>query len=146
MKLTPSQCKTFWRLWSAIARRARWDAQEAESERRALIERAGFQSLTAVDPLTGFDRVLAELNAILHPDNLNAQLRQVNMPRIRLIHAIRQLQDEPYILAIARDKFARSDWENLPLPQLHQLRMTLAASSRRRAISTQFKTTNNLAR
>jgi len=68
------------------------------------------------------------------------------MPRIRLIHAIRQLQDEPYILAIARDKFARSDWENLPLPQLHQLRMTLAARSRRRAISTQFKTTNNLAR
>jgi ATP-dependent helicase/nuclease subunit B len=40
MKLSPDQLKAFWRDWRALAAAARWDADEAEAQRRDLLARA----------------------------------------------------------------------------------------------------------
>ena len=79
-----------------------------------------------------FDRVLAEFRALSQPDNLDAQLRQQDMPRRRLLYTIQRLAPEPYWRAIARDKFGTADETRLDLAQLDQLRITLAARARSR--------------
>ena len=126
MILTRPQQITFWRRWQAIVSEKGWDNATAETQRRALLGRAGFTSLTQVDKLAGFDKVLAELSALSRPADLSSQLRQQAMPRTRLIHSCREKADEPYIAAVARDKFHCEDWITLPLPDLEQLRNTLA--------------------
>jgi hypothetical protein len=135
MNLTPSQQHVFWNKWNTIVSLAAWTRPEAEAERHALLKRAGFASLKDVDKLTGFDRVLAELSAIDHPDDLDAQLREVNMPRTRLIFAVGKLSADmspsraphAYACAISKDKFGTADIESLTDRQLLDLRNTLAA-------------------
>ena len=149
MILSKSQQKRFWSEWGAIKRalksQGNTDAQ-IENERYALLDRAGFQSLTEVDAATGFDRVLAELAAINKPSDLEAQLRQQQMPRIRLLHAIASHDYafrnqsgasepnnlSPYTQAILRNKFGHSDLDRLSIEQLTQLRNTLVARAARK--------------
>jgi hypothetical protein len=78
------------------------------------------------------DLVLAEFRAHSQPDNLAAQLRQQDQPRLRLLYSIRRLADEPYWRAIARDKFGTADEARLDLDQLRQLRIPPAARARSR--------------
>ena len=80
-----------------------------------------------------FDLVLAEFRALSQPANLAAQLRQQDMPRIRLLYSIRHLASEAYWRAIAEDKFGTADETRLDLVQLAQLRITLVARSRSRS-------------
>ena len=80
-----------------------------------------------------FDLVLAEFRALSQPDNLDAQLRQQDMPRRRLLYSIMHLAAEPYWRAIARDKFGTADETRLDLAQLTQLRIPLAVRSRSRS-------------
>lgn len=135
MHLTRPQQSTFWRKWNALKRAANWTPEQSESERKALLRRAGFSSLTQVDKLDGFDRVLAELAAITRPDDLDAQMRELNMPKTRLLFAIGKLSAHlspprahlAYACQIARDKFGQTDLESLKDDQLLQLRNTLAA-------------------
>lgn len=133
MLLTRSQQLRFWRDWSAVKsgfQKAAWTEAEIETERRATIARAGFSSLTLVDKLAGFDRLLSQLASLGQPANLNAQLRQENMPRHRLLYACRKLADEPYIVALAAsDRFKSADWTSMTLENLLMLRNTLADRS-----------------
>jgi hypothetical protein len=78
------------------------------------------------------DQVLAEFRAISQPDNLAAQLRQQEQPRLRLLYSIRRMAPEPYWRAIAQDKFGTADETRLDLVQLRQLLITLAARARSR--------------
>jgi hypothetical protein len=78
------------------------------------------------------DQVLAEFRAISQPDNLDAQLRQQEQPRCRLLYSIRRLAPEPYWRSIAQDKFGTADETRLDLVQLRQLLITLAARARSR--------------
>lgn len=130
MLLTPPQLKRFWSKqegWPAVVKARGWDAAEAELQRKSMLRRAGFTSLTLVDKLTGFDRVLSELAALSRPDDLAPQLRAAEMPRTRLIYACRQLADEPYIVALAAsDRFKCHDWPAMPLDTMLHLRNTLA--------------------
>ena len=126
MLLTSPQVSRFWRDWSACTRLHDWSKPESETQRKAMLARAGFSSLTQVDKLAGFDHVLAEVKALSQPSDLDAQLRQENMPRTRLLYSCRQKADEPYIIALARDRFHADDWTTLPLESLEQLRNTLA--------------------
>jgi hypothetical protein len=141
MKLSKSQVPRFFTNWkNACAVQGwtaanGWTAAQIENERYSLLRRAGFDSLRDVDPLTGFDRVLAELALLLHPDSLNPQLSALNMPATRLKYAIAQLAPgSNYLRAVMRDKFGTEDLDTLSLEQLTQLRNTLAArkSSRQR--------------
>jgi beta-phosphoglucomutase-like phosphatase (HAD superfamily) len=135
MLLTQSQVKRFWREWSACIRLHHWDATEAELERKAMLARAGFKSLTEVDHLDGFTAVLKEVAAL--QDNLSGMLRADDNPRRVLIHSIRSLIDklgEPYSDKLLRDRFGHTRLDDLTLEQLTQFRYTLSAraSARRR--------------
>jgi hypothetical protein len=144
MLLSKPQQQRFWREWSTI--KGQFKAQghtdaQIENERYAMLERAGFDSLTQVDPAAGFDKVLAELAAINNPADLSAQLRQAQMPRTRLLYAIQKLDRHfskssirdslsaisPYTQAIMEDRFNTTELDRLSLSQLQQLRNTLAA-------------------
>ena len=125
MLLTKPQLSRFWRAWSAIVSANNWPHDQAERERHALLSRAGFRSLTEVDHLNGFTAVLKEL-AILQ-ENLTGMLYADENPRRVLIHTIRKLADEPYIVALAASsRFQTSDWTALDLVSLEQLRFTLS--------------------
>jgi hypothetical protein len=135
MLLTRPQTIRFWHEWSAIVRLHAWGPVEAEIQRYALLKRAGFDSLTQVDKLAGYDSVLAELAAISKPNDLEAQMREANMPRTRLLFAVGKLSTNlsppnhhlAYACTIARDKFGTPDLESLADAQLLDLRNTLAA-------------------
>jgi hypothetical protein len=148
MLLSKHQQHRFWRDWSVACHRQGWIAAQSwtnhqiEKERHSLLQRAGFDSLTKVDPLKGFDRVLAELALLIKPDDLNAQLRQKNMPRIRLLHSIRSLDarlslvpsDVPgisaYTASILRDLYGHADLDILSDDQLENVRNILANRDR----------------
>ena len=136
MLLSQSQVKRFWREWSACIRLHHWDTTEAELERKAMLYRAGFTSLTQVDHLDGFTAVLKEVAAL--QDNLTAMLRADDNPKRVLIHGINELAaklGQPYAEKLCRDRFGHARIEDLNLQDLTQLRYTLAAraSSRRRS-------------
>ena len=159
MLLTPSQQSRFFRDWSSVLKHQKqhgpglpWTREQAEAHRHALLQRAGFQSLRDVDRAAGFDRVLAELGVmrdnlartsesfpvdkIFLPSGSGTQSHD-NSPgyRRRILWIIRKialhLGGDPYIAAIARDRFGitsgLSSIEDLDTRQLHQLMMTLAA-------------------
>jgi hypothetical protein len=144
MLLSKAQQARFWREWSVVCKlqgwtkAQSWTGAQIDNERHALLSRAGFNSLTKVDPLKGFDRVLAELAAMTRPDDLAPQLNIAEQPKTRLLFAIRnlgkqisiaELQDgtNAYVARIASDRFGKTDLESLSLYQLEQLRNTLAA-------------------
>src|ERR1019366_4411859 len=87
------------------------------------------------------DQVLAEFRAISQPDNLAAQLRQQEQPRLRLLYSICRMAPEPYRRSIAQDKFGTADETRLDLVQLTQLRITLAARSARKRRQLRLPTT-----
>ncbi len=76
------------------------------------------------------DDVKAELLAIIKPADLDAQLRQIQMRRGRLLYAIEHLADAPYIAKIARDKFGTDDLTRLNQSRLNDLRITLIQRKR----------------
>lgn len=138
MLLTKPQQSRFWREWSQYktTRKKTGDTDaQIENERYQLLAQAGFESLTQVDPATGFDKLLAGLAALNQPADLNAQLRQANMPRRRLLYAINKLARNlttRYLETILRDRFGHTDLDRLSLDQLTQFRNTLAARSGRK--------------
>jgi len=138
MLLTPSQTKRFWREWSVACHVQGWDkahswtGAQIDAERKALLQRAGFTSLTQVDHTKGFDKVLAELALLSRPDSLAPQLRAQDQPRIRLTWKIKHSLQEyglstEYWQTIARDRWGTTDLDQLTLDQLEQLRNTLAS-------------------
>ncbi len=123
--ITKPQQYRFFREWSQIVSANGWPHDQAETERKALLRRAGFNSLTEVDPVAGYTAVLKELAAL--QDNLSGMLYADENPRRLLIHNCRKLADEAYIVGLAAsDRFKSDDWTALPTEILNQLRNTLA--------------------
>jgi len=151
MILTKSQQHRFWREWAAACRAQGWTAAEGwtgseiDVERRALLDRAGFESLTQVDRADGFDRVLAELGQLQSDIDRTAETIPGNDAgyRRRLLWLIRKhskpLGGLPYVLQLARDKFHLTAGldaiEDLTTEQLNQLMMTLNARRHAKAKS-----------
>ena len=136
-KMTLAQRAAYWRYWSAVQAKLGLTGRSAAelSEHRAdLHERAGLGRCSAkeIDKLKGFDAIKAVFLAILDPDNVEAQLAQLNMPRTRLLTKIRSMCHEDYWLALLRsDRFRpfcpTGRLEDLSDRDLEQFRMTLAA-------------------
>jgi hypothetical protein len=150
MILTKSQQQRFWREWASACSTQGWTKSDGytdfqiTNERHSMLQRAGFQSLTAVDRGPGFDRVLAELGRLR--ENVSRTIEVGNSDpgyRRRLTWLVRKngaaLGGEPYIYGLARDKFHLTEGLNslddLTLNQLHQLMITLNArcQARRKA-------------
>jgi len=107
-------------------------AQEAERERLTIrVFNAPVSWSTFKDPEV--DRMKAELLALLKPADANAQLRQIQMPRTRLLYAIERAADPAYTAKIVFDKFGTRDIEDLDDEQLAQIRMTLQNRGRSKA-------------
>jgi hypothetical protein len=129
-QMTEPQHDAYFRLLSQVyAALGLTSRQDQELQRKIIHQSAYGHPVSAkdIDRLKGFDDFKRTCLAILQPANLQAQLDIQNMPRTRLIYAIRQLADEPYIAALAAsDRFKRHDWPAMPLPQMEALRQTLA--------------------
>lgn len=143
MLLSKPQVTRFFRDWKLACdrqnwtRAAGWSAEQIENERYSLLQRAGFDSLTEVDPLAGFDRVLAELAALSQPANIEPQLRAQEQPLIRLRYACTAIAykigkvapqaGHSYMTRIMVDKFRKTDLNDLTEQELTDLRNTLTA-------------------
>lgn len=129
-KLTPAQHGAYWKFIAQVCARvgARTAAEREDARKQVHLAAFGCEkSAREINHLRDFDDFKAACLAILSPENLGAQLRQAEMPHTRLVHAIRALAPEAYVIAIARAKFHTDDWEGLDESRLTMLRNTLAA-------------------
>lgn len=140
MLLSPEQQRRFWREWSAVKKTQDWNPVVAETKRHEMLTSLGFDSLTQVDRVQGFTRVLHELAAL--KANLAGMVQttpEANARRV-LNHAIekygRQLTTSvvnsapwknPYIAEVMADRWHHADPSRLTLTDLEHLRNTLAA-------------------
>lgn len=150
--MTKGQNSLYWREWAA-ARKVDPSLDRHELHIRALGRDKSHVKFSNLD----LDKVLAEFRAISNPGSLDAQLRQLNQQKTRLVWKIQmeqlkllavclhsplrsdppnvndQLHAERYILQIIRDQFIaptfnlREALEFLKADQLENLRSTLAA-------------------
>ena len=128
--MTAKQNAWYWREWQAV-RRFCAAHELPEPDRHALHIRAlGADKSHANFTNKDFDRVLREFWAISKPDSVDAQMRQANMERTRLLEGIRQRAEEygwGGFATILIERFGTKDVESLADAQLVQLRDTLAA-------------------
>lgn len=131
MKLTPSQVQRFWREWPKACEANGWTraagltAAQIDTKRKEFLARCGFTSLTLVDRVDGFTKVLKELQ-VLQGVNL-AAAREADDPAINrgrvTLHKLGSeiipclelyVEDVPaYITKIIQDK---SRWWKLDRP------------------------------
>jgi hypothetical protein len=139
MLLSKPQVQRFWREWSAACRYQKWEAlpsAEKDAKRKELLARCGFNSLTLVDRVKGFSRVLEELAPL--QDNVTNTVHATENPRRVLLFQVSALADQlglNYAISICRDRFGMNDIESLTDHQLEQMRNTLnaRAHSKRRS-------------
>jgi hypothetical protein len=127
MLLTKPQQQRFWREWSTVKRNLRADGltdAQIENERYSMLDRAGFESLTQVDPDKGFTVVLEELAKM--QDNLGGLLHAQANKRRQKIFLITHKGAPGYWRKIAQDRFHTTDLESLPEESLDQLLFTLS--------------------
>ena len=132
--MTPSQRALYFREWGRVRTTCQQQGFPVPDRHGLHVQALGLDKSSKDFTNAYLDRVLAEFRAIRQPDNLDAQLRQQDMPRRRLLYTIARLAPEPYWRAIARDKFGTADLDRLDLMQLRQLLITLAARARSRKI------------
>lgn len=139
MKLSQGQQDRFWNEWRDACAVAGWTKAngygetEREELRKMLLARAGFTSLTLVTRVEGFNRVLAELSALHHPGDLQAQMEILENGCRVLRHAILNSPMGGAWRAIAADRWRVKMGENptdadlvkLDANELRQLRDTL---------------------
>jgi hypothetical protein len=151
MNISPSQQKLFWRKWAAVKSKHGWTTDQAETERKALLTRAGSIPSPTLIPIKGFSRVLNELAAL--NDDLAGMLKaQANERRV-LEYKIEELgiaisggilgtRRSSYTAALMIDRYGHADTDRLSLEELKQLVFTLSArlSAKRKTISPQEAT------
>lgn len=139
--MTLPQDKLYWREWAA-ARRLDPFLDRHECHVKAL----GVDKSHASFSNDEFDRVLAFFRSISRPADVNAQIRQLEQPKIRLLHKIqveqlavlggllsdgtdeeKQSLADHYVRSILKDRFSGLAIENLTFSDLKMLRATLAA-------------------
>jgi hypothetical protein len=118
--ISPKQNAFYWSLWSKAKRvlmrgRETWTGDEENKRRHELHVRAIGRDKSHYD-LTNreFDRVVAELRAVIDPSDLRGQLRQENMHATRLRFGLRKLMREldvdwPYVGAIVHQMNANGE-------------------------------------
>lgn len=128
--MSPKQDRWYWREWQAVRRFcAAHDLPEPDRHElhvKALGQDKSHARFTNKD----FDLVLREFWAISKPDSVDAQMRQANMERTRLLEGIRQRAEEygwGGFATILMQRFSTKDVERLTDARLIQLRDTLAA-------------------
>lgn len=142
--MTPKQESLYWREWGFVTAYCRVNRQPFP-DRHMLHEKAlGRDKSHKEFSNEDFDQVLGVFRAISRPASVDSQLRQMDQPKIRLLHKIdhelipclKLYISHPveYVLNICLDKFWVQDWRSLSEvrhhpdrpSQLEQLIMTLS--------------------
>ncbi|GEM_PF-1630727 len=125
MLLTQPQVNRFWSKradkpgWPVVVAIYGWSTSEAETQRKALLARCGFTSLTQVDPDKGFTRVLEEIAIFLN--DLNGLQHAAQNKRRQKLFKIRSYEKW---LGIAQDRFHTTDLDSLTDQQIDELLWT----------------------
>jgi hypothetical protein len=140
--MTPAQVRAYWKMCEAAAAAQGATTAKAKEEVRKLLHVRAFGrpiSAKQIDRMKMFDDFKAAVLSITRPDDLAAQMRQLDMEKTRLIWAIREasaaIEGVPhdsadamrYAFRVAADKFHTHDLESRTIEQLTQLRNTLCA-------------------
>lgn len=94
--MTQKQDSLYWREWAA-ARRAWPDADRHELHVQALGVDKSHKLFTNAD----FDKVLGAFRAVSNRSSLNAQVKQIQQPKTRLL---RRIQDQIKVLGLFRER------------------------------------------
>ena len=126
--MTAKQNSFYWRLWGNACQANHWSSQDGALRHDAHARALGYDKSHTAFTNEEFDRIIRFFQLLQDPDNLNAVLFFQNPGREekkRLIWSIQHLADEPYIKAIAADRFGTIYWQDLDVPQLTWLRNTV---------------------
>lgn len=124
--MTKKQNWLYWREWQAVVRQAKKNNLPAPDRHDLHAAALGADKSHLKFNNGDLDKVLAVFRAHSRPDDVAAQLRQIEQPATRLRHRLREF-DSAYLSKIARDKFGTDDLDLLNEEQLTQLRNTLCA-------------------
>jgi hypothetical protein len=131
--MTPAQDSLYWREWGAAVRFCKANGLPAPDRHALHVAALGADKSHKGFSNDDFDKVLAAFRAVSRPADVGAQLRQLDQPRVRLVHRITHSAPAPYWQKIARDKFGTDDLGALDADQLTQLRNTLSSRTRGRS-------------
>lgn len=128
--MTAKQTALYFREWGKVHKRYP-DVDRHDLHTRALGSDKSSKAFTNRD----LDLVLAEFRALTDPDSVDAQLRQIEQPRTRLLWKIDHylnglrlyVEPQSYLAAILRDQFTGATLADLSETQLKNLRNTLSA-------------------
>lgn len=139
--MTKNQQRRYWALWGKARTRligAGFSSKEAAEHRDEItIETLGRRISSKKLNNDQLTQMFAAFEAIGNPGDLNAQLKYQQEPRDRRIYAIENTGlDDAYIASISQDMFNTSDWRNLPIDQLDNLRITAHNRARRKPVAT----------
>jgi hypothetical protein len=118
--------------WPDACAAAGWNPADRERRLEVLSDavQRSLKSANDLNHTTDIDKVKSHLLAISQPDNLRDQVAIANMEKTRLLHAIRSFSfHHNYVATISANKFGVPEIESLTVPQLIQLRNTMAARS-----------------
>lgn len=153
MSLTRKQTYLYFTLWKqawAVLQKNQQSAiSHQPSARHQITARAlGVDKSSKDFTNADFDKVLGELRAIIEPDNLAAQLRQLNQERGRLLYGIRREANlavgagkaEAWLRGLVRrmnqeGDLGASDLDQLGPDELRKVRIALTQQERREAVA-----------
>lgn len=127
--MTQKQDRLYWREWGKVTRYCKEHDQEIPDRHELHVQAIGRDKSHKDFNNEDLDKVLAVFRALSEPWNLNAQIRQDNQPRIRLVYRIKKLAPEAYRESVMMARWGHTRLDSLSLSELNQLRYTLTARS-----------------
>jgi hypothetical protein len=120
--MNEKQIALYWREWGGAVTARKRDGLQAPDRHEVHVQALGYDRSMKVLTNAEFDKVLGAFRAISQPENLGAQVRQVRMPRVRMIWKLErelcallrvvldgdEAAAEGYILEICQDKYRAS--------------------------------------
>jgi hypothetical protein len=140
--MTAAQRTMLFALFAQLAKAMAWGPSQRELQRTQLTVDVFGEALSwSTFTPAHVDRMKRRLVACLRPDDIAAQMADTDegadaAARERLIFAIERDAEaagfaDAYMAAVATDFYDRADWRALPIPQLTNLRRTIADRLRR---------------
>ncbi|MCC7518378.1 MAG: hypothetical protein IT578_04240 [Verrucomicrobiae bacterium] len=136
--MTRLQRNAYWKLWQAVCRAQGWSPQD--DERRHAIHREALGQEKSSNDFTNadLDQIFPLMRRLSGSDLVDSQVQLDDYERggdpgerRRLLWRINKLAlDLAYVRSICAALYKTTNWERLPIPQLTNLRNTLANRAR----------------
>jgi hypothetical protein len=127
--MTKKQEYKYFTLWRQACEKQGWSSSDNEKRHEIHVQAMGFDMSHKFMENREVDRIFTAIRLLIDDTNLDAAIAAVDPDREerkRLVWRIKKLASEGYYRSICVDRFRTTQWDDLNVSQLTQLRNTLA--------------------